>query len=202
MLRQRFRSQRPRGSIRRSAPQRVRRGCKGDIYRPRARNLFFANTQVSARRCPGLPVAERNRTTPRVVFLRLVLGRQRGRSPGLIRRTFRSTVGADLPACRRGAAVACRHRLTAAMRGSRGGFAMQLRRSGTLRGTGAACGQNRKRNEEDYHPAHEGECGQSRASPVYVDPFFCQSDLAGADSSDNETFSATSLAQSCFGRPR
>jgi hypothetical protein len=29
-----------------------------------------------------------------------------------------------------------------------------------------ACGQGHERDGEDCRPAHEGECGQSRASPV------------------------------------
>ena len=74
------------------------------------------------------------------------------------------------------------------MRAGRGrGLAMQFGRRGTLRSISAACNQGRKSNNEDCRPAHEGECGQSRASPVYVDTHTPQSALADADWSDNKT---------------
>jgi hypothetical protein len=47
--------------------------------------------------------------------------------------------------------------------------------------------ERRQRNHDDCGPAHEGECGQSRASPVYVDLLPSPSIFADADLSDNWT---------------
>ena len=52
----------------------------------------------------------------------------------------------------------------------------------------ATRGEHRKRETENERPAHEGECGQSRASPVYVDSHLFQSIKADSDVSDNGCF--------------
>jgi len=46
-------------------------------------------------------------------------------------------------------------------------------------------GKNRKGNEHHNATVHGGACGQSRASPVYVDPHVPPSAFADSDSSDN-----------------
>src|ERR1700683_1091660 len=45
-----------------------------------------------------------------------------------------------------------------------------------------------QRGHYECGAAHAGECGQSRASPVYVDPLRPPSAFADSDSSDNWTF--------------
>lgn len=91
---------------------------------------------------------------------------------------------------KRGARSAVRgRRLMRGMRIRRGRvFPVRLTRRRALRRISAHCRQGRKRKNEDCRPAHEGECGQSRASPVYVDPHSPPSTLADADLSDNWTF--------------
>jgi hypothetical protein len=60
-----------------------------------------------------------------------------------------------------------------------------LGRRGILRGRSAACSEGHEREDKNCRPAHEGECGQSRALSVYVNSHGRQSAFQDADSSDN-----------------
>ncbi len=65
---------------------------------------------------------------------------------------------------------------------------VRLRRNlASVRASRCESGQ---RNQHDCGAAHGGECGQSRASPVYVDPHPSPSAFADSDLSDNWTRTA------------
>ena len=134
---------------------------------------------LSPRDRPRSLPAERNGATFRALLRELLADCKPRFAAGFARRRISRPGGVPACACwsRIGAmlAVSSRHAMRMALASHGAGCAALFRRRGTLRGMSAANRKGCEKDAEDCLSAHEGECEQSRAPLVYVDPHVCQS---------------------------